>query len=248
MISDLKSLDIKIFTSREKMGNAAGSDVESKIIEILKVKSELRMIFAAAPSQNELLDYLAASQMIEWNRIIAFHMDEYIGLPDEASQLFSEYLNNRLFKKVLFKEIHLINGQNYPAKEAARYAEIIKQVPIDIICLGIGENGHIAFNDPSVADFNDMEIVKEVELDKSSRLQQVNEGCFSTLEQVPERALTITIPTIMKANFLFCVVPGKRKHNAVYKTLYGPIENKCPATVLRTHHACKFYFDTDSFY
>jgi len=122
--------------------------------------------------------------------VTAFHMDEYIGLNGGAAQLFSKYLQSRLFNRVRMKNVHILNGSADTAHESVRYAALISESPLDVICLGIGENGHVAFNDPPVADFNDPLIVKEVALDRSCRMQQVNEGCFATLEEVPEKALT----------------------------------------------------------
>ena len=241
------SLDVNVFSSREEMGESAGKDIENKIIELLRFKPEIRMIFAAAPSQNEMLDYLADSDKIEWKRITAFNMDEYIGLDNSAPQLFSVYLKDRLFGKVKFKKVNLIDGNSSVEDEIERYSALITEAPIDIVCLGIGENGHIAFNDPPVADFNDAQIIKKVKLDKACRVQQVNEGCFANLEDVPKKALTLTIPVIMAANFLFCVVPGSSKHEAVYNTLNGPVSTLCPASVLQNHPNCRFYFDKDAY-
>jgi glucosamine-6-phosphate deaminase len=205
------------------------------------------MVFAAATSQNEMLAYLAKSEKIEWNRITAFNMDEYIGLEKNAPQLFSVYLNDRLFEKVNLKKVNFINGNTPYEVEIARYSALITEAPIDIVCLGIGENGHIAFNDPPVADFNDPEIIKKVRLDKSCRLQQVNEECFNSIEEVPKKALTLTIPTIMNADYLFCVVPGSSKSEAVYNTLNGPVSTTCPASILQTHLKCRFYFDEQAY-
>jgi len=239
--------NVNVFSTREEMGAAAGTEIEAKIVELLKIKKEIRMVFAAAPSQNEILDYLATSNIIEWNRIIAFHMDEYIGLSCDADQLFSAYLRKKLFDRVRFKQVHLINSCTGIPDEIKRYSDLITEAPIDIVCLGIGENGHIAFNDPPVADFNDPLAVKEVSLDRSCRLQQVNEGCFASFEDVPEKALTLTIPVIFNATHLFCVVPGLSKRNAVRNTIYGPVDTSCPASVLQNHPDCSFYFDKDSF-
>jgi glucosamine-6-phosphate deaminase len=241
------NLNINVSTTRGEMGAAAGMDVETRIMKLLQTKRELRMVFAAAPSQNEMLDYLASSNKIEWNRIIAFHMDEYIGLDSQGEQLFSVYLRKRLFDHVNFKQVRLINGSAVISEEIERYSALISEAPIDIVCLGIGENGHIAFNDPPIADFNDPMIIKEVRLDSSCRLQQVNEGCFESIADVPEKALTLTIPVIFNSSHLFCVVPGISKRNAVSKTINGPVDTSCPASVLQNHPDCSFYFDTDSF-
>lgn len=229
------------------MGLAAGRDVEARVAGLLKVKEEVRMVFAAAPSQNEMLDYLAGSELIDWSRVTAFHMDEYLGLNGGADQLFSLYLSRRLFSKVTMKNVFLIDGNADTEEEAERYSALLSEAPIDVICLGIGENGHIAFNDPPVADFSDARVVKKVRLDRSCRMQQVNEGCFTTLEEVPEKALTLTIPVIFNASHLFCVVPGLSKREAVFNTLNGPVTTACPASVLQKHPDCIFYFDRDSF-
>ena len=239
--------EVNVLPDRSEMGRVAGMAVEQKIIDLLKEKDEIRMIFAAAPSQNEVLAYLAASSTIDWSKIVAFHMDEYIGLSAGAPQLFSEFLNEAIFKKVPFKQVFRIDGTSNSDDEVIRYSKLLNEAPIDIVCMGIGENGHIAFNDPPVADFNDPAKMKRVELDLACRQQQVNDGCFPSLDAVPRGALTLTVSALMRGGHLFCVVPGTTKSEAVYKTLYGPIETQCPASILRTHPDCKFYFDRDSY-
>lgn len=246
-INRYKHLNVNVFPTRDEMGLAAGRDIEARVAGLLKGRDEIRMVFAAAPSQNEVLDYLASSALIDWGRVTAFHMDEYIGLNGSSDQLFSRYLQRRLFNRVSMKKVWLLDGNADPVREAARYSELISEAPIDVICLGIGENGHIAFNDPPVADFDDPLTVKKVSLDRSCRMQQVNEGCFATLEEVPEEALTLTIPVIFGASHLFCVVPGLSKREAVNNTVNGPVTTACPASVLQRHPDCSFYFDTDSF-
>jgi len=246
-INRYKHLNVNVFPTRGEMGRAAGRDVEARVAGLLKIKDEVRIVFAAAPSQNEMLDYLAGSELIDWGRVTAFHMDEYIGLNGGAEQLFSRYLQRRLFDRVRMKQVHLLNGNSDTVAEAARYSALISEAPLDVICLGIGENGHIAFNDPPVADFNDALVVKEVSLDRSCRMQQVNEGCFTSFTEVPEKALTLTIPVIFNASHLFCVVPGISKRVAVHNTINGPVTPACPASVLQRHPDCSFYFDSDSF-
>jgi glucosamine-6-phosphate deaminase len=246
-INSYKHLNVNVFPTRQEMGRAAGRDVEERVEALLKVKDEIRMIFAAAPSQNEMLDYLAGSEVIDWSRVTAFHMDEYLGLNGGSDQRFSLYLSRRLFSKVRMKKVHLLDGNADFKEEARRYSSLLIEAPIDIICLGIGENGHIAFNDPPVADFSDTSIVKKVSLDRACRIQQVNEGCFATLDEVPKKALTLTIPVIFNASYLFCVVPGTSKRDAVYNTLNGPVTTACPASVLQRHPDCRFYFDRGSF-
>jgi glucosamine-6-phosphate deaminase len=229
------------------MGQKAGEDVEKRIINLLKKKDTIRMIFAAAPSQNELLDYLKSSDKIAWERIVAFHMDEYVDLNDSDSRSFSSYLNDRIFKLVNFKQVYLINGKAPEDSEIERYSKLIDQEPIDIVCLGIGENGHIAFNDPHVADFEDKKTLKKIKLDLRCRVQQVNEECFDSLIDVPQKAFTLSIPVLFKADYLFCVVPGANKRNAVFDALNGEISAECPASILQKHPNCKFYFDKDSY-
>jgi len=246
-INKYKHLNVNVFPTREEMGLAAGQEVEACVARLLRSRDEVRMVFAAAPSQNEMLDYLAGSELIDWKRVTAFHMDEYIGLDKGAEQLFSRYLQRKLFGRVNMKKVWLIDGNRDPVLEAIRYSALVREAPIDVICLGIGENGHIAFNDPPVADFNDPLIVKKVSLDRSCRMQQVNEGCFATLDEVPEEALTLTIPVITGAAHLFCVVPGLSKREAVSNTVNGPVSTSCPASVLQKHPDCRFYFDRDSF-
>jgi glucosamine-6-phosphate deaminase len=238
---------LHVFETRSEMGKKAAADIKNKIKELLEFKSEIRMIFAAAPSQNEVLAHLVNSNDIEWNRIVAFHMDEYIGLSKGATQLFSNFLNENIFNLVPFKKVNLIDGTN-TENECSRYAKLIDEKPIDIVCLGIGENGHIAFNDPPVADFNDSETVKEVILDEVCRQQQVNDGCFETLNQVPKSAYTLTIPALVGGSYLFCVVPGPTKKEAVYQTLnYPEVSTTWPSTILREHGSCQFYFDSKSY-
>jgi glucosamine-6-phosphate deaminase len=246
-ISENEKMNIGIFPTRVEMGQAAGKEIERKIAELQKVNNEVRIIFAAAPSQNEMLDYLACSDVIKWGKIVAFHMDEYIGLENDSGQLFSSYLKKRLFDKVKPGKVNLIETQGNIEEEIERYSSLISESPIDIVCLGIGENGHIAFNDPPVANFNDTVKIKKVMLQDLCRIQQVNDKCFNSLEEVPECALTLTIPVIFSAKYLYCVVPGVSKRSAVKNTLTGPVDTSCPASVLRTHKECRFYFDYESF-
>lgn len=246
-MSVLASYSVGVYPTRSKLGEEAGKQVEKKIIDLLKYKEQIRMVFAAAPSQNELLEYLVDSKLIQWEKIVAFHMDEYIGLSPESPDSFAYFLNEKLFSNVHFKEVHMIDGTNKSNKEVEKYAGLLNEAPIDIICLGIGENGHIAFNDPAVADFNDSETVKIVALDNQCRQQQVNEGCFSGLKDVPKKAITLTVPTLLSGSHLYCIVPGYNKREAVHKALFGPIDSSCPASFLRTHRSCKFFLDVESY-
>ena len=240
-------LTVKMFPSIQQMGKCAATEVTNKICELLKEKAEINMIFAAAPSQNEFLSHLIHSKQIDWSRINAFHMDEYIGIHPEAPQSFGHFLRIRIFDKVPFKKVNYLNGlaENLE-EECQRYADLLTKHPVDIVCLGIGENGHIAFNDPDVADFNDPKLVKIVKLDPVCRQQQVNEKCFERLDLVPKEALTLTIPALLKAEWMFCIVPFKNKAQAVYQTVYGEVSEKCPASILRRKEKSSLYLDTES--
>ena len=242
-----EKLSIKKADSRAEMGKVAAADAEKVIAKLIAERGEINMIFAAAPSQNEMLENLLASKQIDWSRVNAFHMDEYVGLPEGDSHTFGVYLKEHIFGKVPFKSIHYIHGDDAdPEAECARYAELLAQYPVDVVCLGIGENGHIAFNDPWVADFDDPKMVKAVPLDEVCRQQQVNDGCFKTIDDVPKYAVTLTCPTLFNGKNLFCIVPAKTKANAVKHTLEDAITVDCPATILRKHASAKLYLDSDS--
>ena len=238
---------VKIMDNRTEMGKVAAEDIHSCIIDLLSKKDEINMIFAAAPSQNETLAALIQAAGIDWSRVNAFHMDEYIGLAPDAPQGFGNFLKNAIFSKLPFKSVNYIYAEGESAEETcARYTKLIKENPIDIVCLGIGENGHIAFNDPWVADFNDKEVIKRVELDEVCRQQQVNDGCFAKIDDVPKYALTLTVPTLFNADFLFCTVPAPTKADAVYKTVNNEINENLPATIMRNHDNAVMYCDKDS--
>ena len=239
-------LKVKIFNTRKEMGEEAAKDIESCFKDLFKKKKNLNVVFAAAPSQNDVLKALVENKKIPWNKINAYHMDEYINLKKSASQCFSNFLKAHIFDLVPFKSVNLINSENDTKKEIKRYEDLLKKNPPDLVVLGIGENGHIAFNDPSVADFKDKKIIKSVKLDEVCRQQQVNDGCFKKLSDVPTHALTLTIPTLYKAKHLFCVVPCKTKAKAVFETLNGKIDEHCPASILRRHSHATLYLDKDS--
>ena len=249
MLKEIKKdkLKVMVFPTRVEMGNKAGTDAAECIKKLLSEKEEVNMIFAAAPSQNETLAALISEDGIDWSRVNAFHMDEYIGLSPDAPQGFGNFLKNAIFSKLPFKSVNYIYKEGETAEETCeRYTKLIKENPIDIVCLGIGENGHIAFNDPWVADFNDKEVIKKVELDEVCRQQQVNDGCFSTLDDVPKYALTLTVPTLFNADYLFCTVPAPTKADAVYKTINNEINEELPATIMRKHDNAVMYCDKDS--
>jgi len=240
-------LDVRIYDTRDEMGRASAADIAECIRKMLAEKDEINMIFAAAPSQNDMLKYLCSYDDIEWERINAFHMDEYIGLEADAPQGFGNFLRKYIFDLKPFKSVNCIDVTASDAEaECRRYAKLLEDNPVDIVCMGIGENGHIAFNDPHVADFSDAELVKVVSLDDICRNQQVNDGCFAKIDDVPKFALTLTVPALMNAQYNFCVVPAKTKAWAVNRTLTGEISEECPATILRRKDNAIMYCDADS--
>jgi glucosamine-6-phosphate deaminase len=244
---NVDGLNVKVYNSRDKMGSGAGLAASEKIREILDKKGEARIIFAAAPSQNEVLAYLTAQKDIDWSKVTAFHMDEYIGLHKDAPQGFGNFLKERIFSILPFKSVNYINGNAEDIdRECERYSALLAQKPIDIVLMGIGENGHIAFNDPGEADFNDPKYVKTVTLDEKCRNQQVNDGCFGSIDEVPKKAVTLTIPMLMSAGYVVCTVPAKTKAQAVFGTLRGEITPECPASILRTHKNAHMFLDAES--
>ena len=244
---NVDKLKVKIFPTRKEMGEDSAKDIKERIKALLSEKAEINMIFAAAPSQNDVLKSLVEDKSIEWNRVNAYHMDEYIGLDKDAPQGFGNFLKEHIFGLVPFKSVNYIDiTTTDPEKEAERYGKLLAENPTDIVVMGIGENGHIAFNDPPVADFNDKKAVKPVKLDEICRNQQVNDGCFASIDQVPTHAMTLTVPTLVKAPYLFCIVPAPTKAKAVYETLNGTIDEHCPASILRLQDNAILYLDGDS--
>lgn len=240
-------LDVRVYENRDEMGAAAGQDIKACILRLLETRESINMIFAAAPSQNEVLASLAKDPEIPWNRVQAFHMDEYIGLSPEAPQGFGNFLKNALFGLASFAKVNYIDCAATDAQaECDRYSKLLQENPVDIVVMGIGENGHIAFNDPPVADFKDPQLVKIVQLDPICRQQQVNDGCFEKLEQVPNHALTLTVPALMAAKYHFCIVPAPTKAKAVQTTVQGPVGEHCPATCLRNRGGAVLYLEPDS--
>lgn len=225
------------------MGAAAGAAAVAALRAAVEQQGAARAILASAPSQNEVIAALAAADL-PWERITLFHMDEYVGLPASHPASFRNYQQANLLGRIRPAAFHGIAGEAADsAAECARYAALLREAPVDLVCLGIGENGHLAFNDPPVADFADPAWVKVVELDELCRQQQVNDGCFASLEAVPRHALTLTIPALLSGKTLVCTVPGPRKAAAVKATLQGPVETACPASVLRRHPRATLFVD-----
>ncbi|MGI6165969.1 MAG: 6-phosphogluconolactonase [Limnochordia bacterium] len=243
---NIDRLKVEIYPTRRLMGAAAAKEAAGYIQQVSRRKQEVNILFAAAPSQDEFLAALTSIPGVPWHSVNAFQLDEYIGLPREASQLFARYLDTHVASRVTLKRSYCINPANDPDAECQRYAALLRDFPPDLACIGIGENGHIAFNDPPVADFHDPKLVKVVELDRACRMQQVHDGCFPSLDDTPTHAITLTIPAIMQAQKVVCVVPGKTKQEAVQRTLLGPINEVCPASVIRKHETATLYLDSDA--
>ncbi|MDO5308632.1 MAG: 6-phosphogluconolactonase [Planctomycetia bacterium] len=242
-------LYVEVCSDRAELGRRAGAAAAEAIAEAIARQGQARVIFAAAPSQNETLDALMTSDLVDWTKVVAIHMDEYVGLPLDSNARFARYLDEHCFSRAAFKEVHYID----PCKDEPidvllnRYRALLAQAPIDVVCMGIGENGHVAFNDPPVADFKDPEAIKLVQLDDACRTQQVNDGCFPSFDATPTHALTLTVPTLANARRQICAVPGKLKANAVKNTLFAPVSTQCPATILRTLPGAALYLDADSY-
>ncbi|MGA1149957.1 MAG: 6-phosphogluconolactonase [Flavobacteriaceae bacterium] len=239
-------LKIQVADSPSQLGTLAANYVATLLKTILQSKVEARIILATGTSQFDFLKQLQ-KQDIEWDIITVFHLDEYVGLSSEHPASFRNYLKTRILDAVSPKKVYLLKADSSSIdKEIEAYSALLNEKPIDIACVGIGENGHLAFNDPGVADFNDPKTVKRVVLDYECRQQQFNEGWFPSLETVPKEALTLTIPAIMSANFISCVVPELRKAKAVYKALKEEITDQNPASILRNHQNTVIFLDQES--
>ena len=238
---------VRIFENRIQMGACAGTEIAASLRRLLEEKREVNVMFAAAPSQNEVLAQLKAEKGIDWNRVNAFHMDEYVGIDPANPAGFSFFLKHALLDSLPLKKIFYMDcaAQN-PDDEAARYEALLLAYPTDLCVLGVGENGHIAFNDPPTADFDDPHLTKVVELTERSRIQQVNDGCVSSADLVPPYAVTVTIPGLLRANEMFCSVPGSTKAVAIWEMMSGNITTDCPASVLTRKEKVSVYLDMDS--
>ena len=238
-------MKVHVAKSRAELGQFAAREIGETLREGLRTKTYLRLILAAAPSQSEMLAALRREPDIDWTRITAFHMDEYIGLPADAPQGFANWLRREFIDHLPFARFEPINPGNNAEAACERYAALLAEDPVDVVLLGIGTNGHLAFNDPP-ADLDDPLPVKVVTLDTMCREQQVLDGCFPAFDAAPHHAITLTIPTLLAGRELFCCVPGQHKRAAVQAALESPISGDCPATALRTHPRCTLYLDQAS--
>jgi len=226
------------------MGVAAGVHAAGRLRSVLAAQPRARVIFAAAASQLEALDALVAEEGIDWARVDAFHLDEYVGLLQGDPRSFGRWLDDHIWTRVHPGRVERLDGGNPdPVAECARYGALIADGGLDLALIGIGENGHLAFNDPHVADFHDPLVVKPVEIDDTSRHQQVRDGAFPSFELVPRLAMTVTMSTILASRAISVVVPGAQKARAVARTLDGPIETACPASALRLHSDVVLFVD-----
>jgi glucosamine-6-phosphate deaminase len=239
-------LRIEVYNKETEMGMAAADFTASRLQSALGEKGSANLILATGTSQFAFLEALRQKD-IQWEKVTVFHLDEYIGIAESHPASFRNYLKTRILNYIKPGKVYLINGDaRNLQKEMDSYEKLLKRYPVDIACIGIGENGHIAFNDPPVADFNDPLWVKEVELDHDCRVQQLGEGWFASLDEVPRKAVTLTVTAIMNCRALSCVVPGSRKATAVDNTLNAQINERCPATILRHHPDATLFLDKES--
>ena len=252
MVSPIKQfkvdkLNVLVFADRSQMGQAAYELYRDRVQAMLAAQARVRAIFAAAHSQSDFLDALAADRQIDFRRIDAFHMDEYMGLGADAPQNFGNFLTRAIFYRQTLGSVNcVISDAADKEAESRRYEALLKEAPMDIVSLGIGENGHIAFNDPPEADFHAPRWVRLTTPDTVCRQQQVNDGEFASIDQVPTSALTLTIPALVSCRTVVGVVPGERKAEAVRRTIEGPVAESCPASILRRHDDATLFLDADA--
>jgi glucosamine-6-phosphate deaminase len=249
----VEQLTVRAFDSVDALAAGAAVDAAQFVREAIVTRGRANLMLATGTSQLEFLARLIdlagprADDSIDWSRVTGFHMDEYVGLRPTHPASFQRYMRERVAAHVPFGAFHYIDGDAPdPDAEAARYAQLLVDHPIDVCCLGIGENGHLAFNDPPVADFDDPLVVKVVTLDDRCKAQQVGEGHFATIADVPPRAITVTVPGLLRARHALAIVPELRKAEPVRAALEGPYGTGCPATYLRTQPYAVLYLDADS--
>ena len=241
------TMKVEVHPSAAAAGQAAARAAAGALIELGRKHESFGVIFATGASQFNTLDTLTGIANLPWNQVRGFHMDEYVDLAADHPASFRRYLRERLTAKVRMKEFFEIDGSAPDPEQTGReYAEKLRASVPQLCLLGIGENGHLAFNDPPVADFTDPVDVKIVRLDAECRQQQAAEGWFSSVEQVPEYAITLTIPTLLRVPRLIVSVPGKRKAHIVRRAFTEPVSTACPATILRNHPDATVYLDEES--
>lgn len=239
-------MHINISPNPQELGKAAAIAAAAFIRAAIAKNGTANIILATGTSQFETLKQLVAAPGIDWGKVVMFHLDEYIGLPVTHAASFRKYLQERFIEKApTLQAAYLINGEEDAPAECDRLNKLIMQHPIDAALVGIGENGHLAFNDPP-ADFETEQPYIIVELDESCRKQQSGEGWFDTLEDVPRQAISMSIKQIMKSKHIICSVPDKRKAIAVKNSLEQAVGNLYPASILQSHTNCTYFLDTSS--
>ncbi len=236
---------VKVYPGKAIMGRQSAAQAAASIRQAIDAKGQARIIAATGASQFEFLDALTGMPDIDWQLVEMFHLDEYIGLSINHPASFRKYLLERLIQKAGLKNYHLLDGEKNPEEVIRRIGQALCVAPIDVAFVGIGENGHLAFNDPP-ADFETAEPYLVVELDEDCRRQQVGEGWFSALSEVPRKAISMSVRQILKAEEILCVVPDARKAHAVRMCLEGEVSPLVPASILQTHPNITIYLDTAS--
>ena len=240
-------LSVEIFDTLDDLASDAALEVNSFLRATLKEKSSAAVILATGNSQIQFLKKLVSLEGVDWSKITLFHMDEYLGIDQNHKASFRRYLRERVQTLVQPKAFHFIQGDvDLPLEECDRYERLLTAQPIDLCCLGVGENGHLAFNDPPVARFEEKRLIKIVKLDDACKMQQVKEGHFPSLEAVNPYAFTLTIPALCSARRMICIAPEKRKADAIRNALKGPIATSCPASFLRRQKHCSLLLYHDS--
>jgi glucosamine-6-phosphate deaminase len=243
----IDSLPVRIYQTQTDLARDVARIAHEHLTDVLARRGSAAAILATGNSQIKFLEELISLGSIDWSRITLFHMDEYLGIDANHTASFRRYMRERVEQRIKPRVFNYIEGDAaLPLDECARYEGLLEAQPIDLCCLGIGENGHLAFNDPPVADFDDSYKVKLVQLDRACREQQVNEGHFPNLEAVPPYAFTLTIPALCSAEKMLCIAPEKRKAKAVFDTLRGPVSTTCPASFLRKQAHATLFLDADS--
>ena len=237
-------METTIYETKEELGSRAAADGAKRIRKALKERGEATVIVATGASQFEMLDALTKEPDIDWSRVTGFHLDEYVGLPITHGASFRGYLWQRFVSRLPLpmKAFHFLDAEHDPEGECARVGEILRKHPVDVAFIGIGENGHIAFNDPP-ADFDSEDPYLVVQLDEACRRQQLGEGWFPTFDDVPDRAVSMSVKQIIKSKSIVCTVPDDRKAKAVKATLEGPVTQDVPASILQIHTSCGVYLD-----
>lgn len=238
-------MQIVVFPGKFQLAKAAADDAAATLRRVIEKQGLARIIAATGASQFEFLEELTKVPEIDWQRVEMFHLDEYLGIPARHPASFRKYLRERLINKVGLKRYHLLDGEADVSVVIARTTSEIQKAPVDLAFVGVGENGHLAFNDPP-ADFETEAAYIVVELDEACRRQQLGEGWFKSLEEVPHRAISMTVRQILKAKQILCIVPDARKARAVAKCFQGQISPEAPASILRTHSNTTVYLDKDS--